>query len=183
MHTVQECVVYGVWWSGFLLHIWGILKSGDWLYWLAVFVSFVCTYSTLQPHILTQHHISSRMLYNQFKASLIATNNIPAYVVLYHLVMFCLPLFLLPHFSSVCIVRILFLLSMSVITWVYPSFTDIFRCFFPFSRSPFWGISVFFHVPPYLNHINLFSPELSHLSIFFCPCTLFSPQSTFFFLL
>jgi len=59
----------------------------------------------------TTHHISSRMLYNQFKAALIVTNNLPAYVVLYHLVMFCLPLFFLPHFISVSLVLILFLLS------------------------------------------------------------------------
>jgi hypothetical protein len=49
---------------------------------------------------------------------------------------------------------------MSVIMWVHPSFTDIFRCFFPFSGT------TFFHMPPCLNHINLFSPESSHLSIF-----------------
>jgi hypothetical protein len=86
--------------------------------------------------------------------------------VSYHLVMFCLPLFLLPRFSFLSIVRILFLLSMCLIRWVHPSFTDIFSGVFPFRRAPFWGILVFFHMPPCLNHINLFSPESSHLSVF-----------------
>ena len=103
--------------------------------------SFCEFYLSLQhlaaTYSYTTHHISSRMLYNQFKASLIVTNNIPAYVVLNHRVIFCLPLFLLPYLSSVSIARILFLLSVSVIMWVHPSFTDIFRCFFPFSGTPF----------------------------------------------
>lgn len=106
------------------------------------------------------------MLYNQFKASLIVTSNSPAYVVSYHLVMFCLPPFLLPHFSSVSIVHILFLLSVCLIRWVHPSFADIFSGVFPFSRTPFWVILIFFHVPPCLNHIKLCSPESSHLSLF-----------------
>jgi hypothetical protein len=97
---------------------------------------------------------------------LIVTYNLPAYVVSYHLVMFCLPSFLLPHFSSVSIVHILFLLSVCLIGWVHPSFTDIFSSVFPFSRTLFWGILVFFHMPPCLNQTNLFSPESFHLSIF-----------------